>query len=160
MYKMILLFLILQLNCTYNYYEEMGCDYDYKIAENENIKTFEDCFNWTKENVYYKEDSVPYAQTPEETYNLHPRSGDCEDLCLMTAYWLYNKLGINSELVYLQIIGTDVYHMILKVENNYYEFNDYNNVNYKINTEYKVIIYIKYCEAVWETQQCNCLYGY
>ena len=157
MYKIILLVLILQLHCIYD--GEIECDYNYRIEENENIKTFEDCFEWVKNNIVWKKDIKNYLQTPEETYQL--KTGDCEDLSLLTAYWLYVKLNIDSELVEVKFIPFNEYHIILKVNGCYYESYDYNNIDDKIGkTHILTGNHLKYCEGVWEAQKRHYLYNY
>ena len=100
-----LLALLLALLTLTKCVNDIGCLKGYKFANNIKITTFEDCFEWTWENIDYTPDAKDYAQSPEETY--HRGKGDCEDQTLMTQNLLYTYMGINSYTVLVKGIEKD-----------------------------------------------------
>jgi len=150
-----IILLLASLHCT----PEIECDYEYRFANTEEMTTVKDCFTWTAENIKYKEmgDTV---RTPGEAYI--ERTGDCKTRALMTAYWLYSKLNIDSELIGVDDLIKHTGHVILKINNNYYEPANASdeNINFMIGTRYKITDVLSYCQAVWEAQDCHCFFTY
>jgi len=59
---------------------------------------------WMRKNIEYKSDIViygvkNYTQTPSETYRL--KTGDCEDISLLFAYWFLKYCNIDVDIVLL-----------------------------------------------------------
>ena len=143
--EIICIIFILLIACEYCTVEKK-CLTDYRFNENIQIKTFEDCYKWTRYNIKQVADPKDYAQSPEETYNL--KTGDCEDLCLMTQYLLYNKLNIDSHSVRVNNLKTGKGHFVIQINNQYYEAIVYKPIK-NFNQKYKITNTIPYCVAVW-----------
>lgn len=147
-----ILFLI---RCCYEDSIKIECLKNYSFPENITINNIEDCFNWTNEHIKFIIDKISYVQTPEETYSL--RAGDCEDMCLMTMYFL-NKFGIDSELIFVKVRNKGN-HTIIKINNNYFESVQYRPINDTLeNGYYKEFLSIPYCEAIYQAVHYHQLY--
>lgn len=146
MKKIIICIILLFTACEYFDKTEIECLTDYIFNEQIQILTFEDCFKWSLHNIKQVADSEDYAQSPEETYNL--KTGDCEDLCLMTQYLLYNKLNIDSHSVRVNNLKTGKGHFVIQINNQYYEAIVYKPIK-NFNQKYKITNTIPYCVAVW-----------
>lgn len=71
---------------------------------------------YVRSNIHYKWDDTDYWQAPQET--IDKGTGDCEDYCLFVGYFA-DKLGYDVHLVCIE--KPDGNHMILKLNNMYYE---------------------------------------
>lgn len=108
---LILCFFIFCIGCDYyipcgtmeNYYFENDLEF-YSVASISDYIRNNILYAYDKD-VHNKED---YWQTPEETYNL--QTGDCEDIALFFAYFVYNQLGMDCKIALLKLIGRDKYH--------------------------------------------------
>lgn len=74
---------------------------------------------WVSNNIKYKEDIIDNWQDPEETFLL--RAGDCEDKSILFAYLYYMKTGIKCKFVILKLIDPIVYHMVVEIDDIYYD---------------------------------------
>lgn len=129
---------------------EVGEMYDYYFENDINdfygmeLNTISRINNWVRKNIKYVEDKQDYWKLPEETYQ--DKQGDCEDLCILIMYLVYEKLNIKLELVAL----TNPNHVIMYNPNSN-TFFDHKGNNYLKPEELNIKWYCPYSEVIWMT---------
>ena len=75
--------------------------------------------NYVSTPIIYTDDPHDYWQLPEETWKL--KTGDCEDYCILFMYLVETRLNTRTQLVDIKNSYTGEFHVVVKIDNMYYE---------------------------------------